>query len=477
MRVAIIGCGYVGLVAAACLAELGHTVACVDNDSQKIDALQAGETTIHEEFLPELLARHRGTRLVFTTSLSEAVRLSSIVFIAVGTPPEASGEADLSLLESVCHAIAHELTEFKAVVVKSTVPIGTNHWVSRIMVRYGAVPGSFQVASNPEFLREGSGVADFLYPDRIVVGSDNDRCTALLEALYKPLTSGAYAKGENSIPVPDGASIPARMIVTSARSAELIKHASNAFLAMKISFINAIATICEATGADVQEVCEGMGSDARIGPRFLRPGIGYGGSCFPKDLSALTSVARECGYDFRLLEEVTRINEAQRKSFLRKVRMALWTLKGKRLAVLGLAFKGGTDDIRESPAIAVIESLLKESCEIVAYDPAAMGRAQQAFGAKESISFAASAYEAATDADALLILTDWEEFGALDFERLKQQLRHPIIIDGRNMYKSEFVANQGFSYFSVGRQEAIPVAPATIDTLTPPSIDETAEAV
>jgi len=299
-----------------------------------------------------------------------------------------------------------------------------------------------------------------------------------LEALYEPLTSGVYAKRKGAIPAPDSAPIPARMMVSSARSAELIKHASNAFLAMKISFINAIANICEAAGADVQEVSDGMGADSRIGPRFLCPGIGYGGSCFPKDLTALASVARECGYDFRLLEEVMRINETQRKTFLRKVRRALWTLKGKRLAVLGLAFKGGTDDIRESPAIAVIETLLKEHCEIVAYDPAAMERARQEFGDKESISFAASAYEAAKDADALLILTDWEEFGALDFDRLKQELRHPIVIDGRNMYKSEAVAKNGFSYFSVGRQEAAPVAPV------PPnggdsslaSLDETTEA-
>ncbi|HWR37252.1 MAG TPA: UDP-glucose/GDP-mannose dehydrogenase family protein [Clostridia bacterium] len=460
MRIAIIGSGYVGLVAAACFAELGHNVTCVDNDAEKIAALDAGEATIHEEFLPELLARHRGKRLTFTTSLADAVRVSSVIVIAVGTPPADSGESDLSVLESVCHDIAHEVDSFKVVVVKSTVPVGTNQWVRRIMIRYGAPQGSFDVASNPEFLREGSAVTDFLYPDRIIVGSDHERCTMMLQALYEPLTSGRYARRKDAIPPPDEAPIPANLLVSSARSAEIVKHASNAFLAMKISFINAVANICESAGADVQEVCEGMGADARIGPRFLRPGIGYGGSCFPKDLTSFRSVARECGYDFRLLEEVMRINEEQRRAFLRKVRSALWTLKGKRLAVLGLAFKGGTDDIRESPAIAVIQMLLKERCEVIAYDPAATDRARLEFCADAKIRFADSAYDAAKNADALLILTDWEEFGSLDFERLRVELRHPIIIDGRNMYTREALAAQGFSYFSVGRQECVPASTA-----------------
>lgn len=456
MRVAVIGSGYVGLVAAACMAEIGHSVICVDNDPHKIAALQAGQNTIHEEFLPELLARHHGQRLTFTTSLPDAVRASSVVFLAVGTPPADTGEADLSVLETVCHDIARELNSFKVVVVKSTVPVGTNQWVRRIITRSGGQPGSFEVASNPEFLREGCAVTDFLYPDRIVLGSDNDRASRVMQVLYGPLTSGRYSQARDAIPAPDAASLPAKLITSSARSAELIKHSSNAFLAMKISFINAVANICEATGADVQEVCEGMGADARIGSKFLRPGIGYGGSCFPKDLAAFSAVAQDCGQNFHLLEEVMRINEEQRRIFLRKVRSALWTLKGKRLAVLGLAFKGGTDDIRESPAIALIHLLLKERCEVVAYDPAAMERARAEFPASAAIRFAESAYGAAKNADALLVLTDWEEFASLDLERLRQELSHPIVIDGRNLYSREEMSRAGFSYFSVGRQESVP---------------------
>ena len=454
MKIAIVGSGYVGLVAAACMAEIGHQVVCVDNDERKIEALQRGECIIHEEFLPELLSRHAGTRLRFTTILAEAVRESSVVFIAVGTPPCDSGEADLSVLEAVCHEIAANVESHKVVVVKSTVPVGTNDWVRRILVRYGASPKLFCVASNPEFLREGTAVTDFLYPDRIVIGSDCKRSRMVMEQLYQPLTTASYARTEGAIPIPDDAPLPTRLIVTHTRSAELIKHASNAFLAMKVSFINSVSNICEAAGADVQEVCEGLGSDQRIGNKFLKPGIGYGGSCFPKDLSALQATARECGYGFHLLEEVMRINEDQRKFFLRKVRSALWTLKGKRLAVLGLAFKGGTDDVRESPAIALVRLLLKEKCQIVAYDPAAMERARYEFE-PGTVTFAESAYAAARGADAMLVLTDWEEFASIDFDRLKRELRHPIIIDGRNMYSLEDMERNGFTYVSVGRPETV----------------------
>ena len=452
MNIAIIGSGYVGLVAAACLAEIGHRVVCVDNDERKIASLKQGVSVIHEEFLPELLARHVDDRLRFTTDLAAAVRASSVVFLAVGTPPCETGEADLSVLEMVCHELAKGIDRYKVVVVKSTVPVGTNDWVRRILVRYGAAPGSFCVAANPEFLREGTAVADFLYPDRIVIGADSDRCAGVLRQIYEPLTDGTYARSKHAIPVPDAAPLPARLIVTSTRSAEIIKHSSNAFLAMKISFVNAVANICEAAGADVQQVCNGIGSDSRIGPRFLKPGIGYGGSCFPKDLAAFHSIARELGCDFQLLEEVMRINEDQLRVFLRKVRSALWTLKGKRLAVLGLAFKGGTDDIRESPAIAMVRMLLKEKCEIVAYDPAAMEKARLEFE-PGTVAFANSGYEAAPDADALLIHTDWDEFAALDLERLRHELRHPIVVDGRNLYSLEEMQRYGFSYVSVGRPE------------------------
>ncbi len=436
------------------MAEIGHQVVCVDNDDKKVQALQSGECIIHEEFLPELLERHGGERLRFTNDLRSAVRASSVVFIAVGTPPCETGEADLSVLESVCHDIAANINSYKVIAVKSTVPVGTNDWVRRILVRYGASQKLFCVASNPEFLREGTAVTDFLYPDRIVVGSDCRRSRMVLEQLYEPLTKGTYHQSKNAIPAPDDSISPAPLIVTHTRSAEMIKHASNAFLAMKISFINSIANICEVAGADVEEVCQGMGSDQRIGRRFLKPGIGYGGSCFPKDLTALHAAAREYGCGFHLLEEVIRINEDQRRFFLRKVRSALWTLKGKRLAVLGLAFKGGTDDIRESPAVALVKMLLKEKCQIVAYDPAAMERASTEFDGG-AVSFAKSAYDAAHGADALLVLTDWEEFGALDFERLRKELRHPIIVDGRNMYSLEEMERYGFTYVSVGRPETV----------------------
>jgi UDPglucose 6-dehydrogenase len=287
-----------------------------------------------------------------------------------------------------------------------------------------------------------------------VVGADTERCAAVLRQIYAPLTEGSYYQGKDAIPAPDRVRIPPPLIVTSAKSAELIKHASNAFLAMKISFVNAVASICEAVGADVQQVCQGIGTDSRIGPRFLNPGIGYGGSCFPKDLLAFRAVARECGYEFRLLDEVMRINEEQRQRFLRKVRTALWTLRGKRLGVLGLAFKGGTDDIRESPAILLVQALLQEGCQIAAYDPAAMERAREVLHSKAE--FVSNPYAAASGADALLILTEWEEFAALDLDRLQQQLKYPIVIDGRNLYQPDAMAARGFTYYSVGRPAATP---------------------
>lgn len=454
MRICVVGSGYVGLVAGACFADLGHEVILVDNDAQKVAALQNGSVPIHETFLPELLDRHRGTRLTFCGNLAEAVRASAAIFIAVGTPPSDSGEADLSYVESVAREVAGAINGYKIVVEKSTVPVYTSNWVRTIMLRNGAEPESFDVASNPEFLREGTAVTDFLYPDRIVLGADHERCAAVLREIYAPLTSGSYYEGKTAIPGPERVQIPPPLIVTSAKSAELIKHASNAFLAMKISFVNAVASICESVGADVQQVCQGIGSDSRIGRRFLNPGIGYGGSCFPKDLTAFRAVARECGYDFRLLDEVIRINEEQRHRFLRKVRSALWTLRGKRLGVLGLAFKGGTDDIRESPALLLVQTLLQEGCTVAAYDPAAIQRAREVLS--EKVDFAGSPYEAATGADALLILTEWEEFAALDLQRLRAQLKYPIIIDGRNLYHPDTMKAHGFTYYSVGRQTTVP---------------------
>jgi UDPglucose 6-dehydrogenase len=449
MRIAVIGSGYVGLVAGACLADLGHDVILVDNDREKFAALQAGQVPIHEKFLPELVQRHRGGKLQFSDDIQEAVGGCEVIFIAVGTPPTEQGEADLSYVESVARSISGAINRYKVVVEKSTVPVYTSDWIRKIILRNAVPPDSFDVASNPEFLREGTAVTDFLYPDRIVVGADSERCAAVLSKVYAPLTDGSYYRRPDAIPQPDRTSIPPPLLITSAKSAELIKHASNAFLAMKISFINAVASICEAVGGNVQQVCQGIGTDSRIGPRFLNPGIGYGGSCFPKDLMAFRSVARECGYEFRLLDEVMRINEDQRQRFVRKVRSALWTLRGKRLGVLGLAFKGGTDDIRESPAILLVQALLQEGCQIAAYDPAAIGRAREVL--QSNVEFVASAYDAARGADALLILTEWEEFSALDLDRLRKQLKYPIVIDGRNLYDPETMARHGFTYYSVGR--------------------------
>lgn len=449
MRVAVVGSGYVGLVTAACFAELGHEVVCVDNDLDKISALNAGQPLIHEDYLQELLDRYRGTSLRFSSSLIDAVRESLVIVIAVGTPAAATGEADLSYVESVTREIARSADGYKLIVEKSTVPVYTNAWIHRSMVLNGCRPGSFDVVSNPEFLREGTAVSDFLYPDRIVVGANLERAASAMRELYAPLIDGSYARREGAVPRPDGARVPPLYLATSAQSAEIIKHASNAFLAMKISFINAIANIAEAAGADVEDICKGLGSDSRIGTKFLRAGIGYGGSCFPKDIAAFQSVARECGYQFRLLDEVRRINDEQLQRFLKKVRAALWTLKNKRLAVLGLAFKSGTDDVRESPAILVIQSLLKESCQIVAFDPAAMERARAVLG--ESITYAQDPYAAAKGSDALLILTEWKEFSALDLPRIKQLLNYPIVLDGRNLYTPEGMARAGLNYYSVGR--------------------------
>src|SRR3954452_4797514 len=454
MQIAVVGSGYVGLVAGACFADLGHDVIVVDNDDKKLAALNRGEVPIHENFLPELLHRHRGVRQKFSDDLETAVRASSAIFVAVGTPPTEHGEADLSYVESVARGISGAINSYKVVVEKSTVPVYTSDWVRKIILRNGAEPEQFDVASNPEFLREGTAVTDFLYPDRIVVGADTPRCAAVLREIYAPLADGTYYLKPDAIPRPDRAQIPPPLIVTSAKSAELIKHASNAFLAMKISFINAFASICESVGANVQQVCQGVGTDSRIGPRFLNPGIGYGGSCFPKDLMAFRAVARECGYEFRLLDEVMRINEEQRQRFLRKVHDALWTLRGKNLAVLGLAFKGGTDDIRESPAIFLVRSLLQKGSRVRAYNPAATERARAVLG--DGVTFTGSPYEAAQGADALLILTEWEEFGELDLDRLRAELRYPIVIDGRNLYNPEVMANRGFTYYSVGRPAAHP---------------------
>jgi UDPglucose 6-dehydrogenase len=337
------------------------------------------------------------------------------------------------------------------IVEKSTVPVYTNDWISRVLHRHGVDPDSFDVVSNPEFLREGTAIGDFLHPDRIVVGAGSERSAEVLRRIYEPLTTGSYYAQPGALPGPCSASHPARLLVTSAQSAELIKHASNAFLALKISFINAVANLAEAADANIEDIAAGMGMDRRIGPGFLRAGLGYGGSCFPKDVAAFHWVAQQRGVDFQLLQEIRNINEAQKDIFFNKVLSTLWTLRGKRVAALGLAYKGDTDDIRDSPAIEVVRKLLDAGAIVSAYDPAAMGRAQAVLPPSDKLHYAADLYDAAKDADAALILTDWKVFASIDLVRLHKTVRFPIVIDGRNLYKPQEMFEHGFTYVSVGR--------------------------
>ena len=454
VTICVIGSGYVGLVAAVCFAEMGHKVICVDNNEAKVRQLNEGGVPIYEHHLPDLLAKHLNRGVEFSTDLGPAIEQSEAVFIAVGTPQGSSGSADLSYVEAVVSEIARSVTSYKVLVEKSTVPVYTNEWVSRCMHRHGVESHNFDVVSNPEFLREGTAVIDFLHPDRIVVGANNERSAEVLRRIYAPLTDGSYYATPDALPGMCNPDNPAKLLVTSAQSAEIIKHASNAFLALKISFINAVANLAESVDADIEDIAAGMGLDSRIGPKFLRAGLGYGGSCFPKDVAAFHWVAQQQGVDFQILDEVRKINATQQEVFFNKVRAALWTLRGKKLACLGLAFKGDTDDIRDSPAIDVIKRLIAAGVTISAYDPAAMERAESVLPKSESMSYATSAYDAAQDADALLILTDWAEFAHLDLNKINKALRFPIIIDGRNMYKPAYMLEQGFTYVSVGRPAA-----------------------
>jgi len=456
VRIAVIGSGYVGLVAAACFAEIGHLVTCVDNVADRVAELQAGGVPFFEERLPELLARHHGDRLVFSTDLLAAVRAAEVIFIAVGTPQSPTGEADLSYVEASVREIAAGLSEYKVVVEKSTVPVLTNQWIRRTLRFNGASDENFDVISNPEFLREGSAVEDFLYPDRIVVGADTARARAILRRVYQPLIDGSYFLRPDHVPGPRERSAGVLYLETSAESAELIKHASNAFLALKISFINAVANVCELVGTDVEEVAKGIGADTRIGSRFLNTGIGYGGSCFPKDVRAFYKIAESVGYNFDLLKAVEEINENQLLCFMKKLRAALWTLKGKQIGVLGLAFKGGTDDVRESPALNIIRKLLAEGCHVSAYDPAAMQKAQAVLPANRNLNYAANELEAARDAHALLVVTEWPQFARLNLQRLHEAMRYPVVIDGRNLFTRKQMAGAGFHYYSMGRPLAEP---------------------
>lgn len=450
VTIAVIGSGYVGLVVAACFAEIGHAVTCVDNDCDKIAHLQAGHVPIHEDLLPELMERHSGARLTFTTSLKEAVKHSDVIVIAVGTPSLENGEADLTFVEQVASEISSSIESYKVIVEKSTVPVATSDSITQILLSKGVPRDKFDVVSNPEFLREGTAVVNFLHPDRIIIGTQSDRAYEVLERAYRPLTSGAYFEVSSSIPGPRSITSPAPILRTSTKSGELIKQASNAFLAMKISFINSVANVCEAVDASITEVAKGIGMDQRIGPQFLAPGLGYGGSCFHKDVKAFRSIGNKTGVDLGLLHEIERINDTQRDLFFNKVSSAFKDMRGKRLGVLGLAFKGGTDDIRESPAIHLVRSFLESGCTVVAYDPAATKNAQAVLPS-EKLTFVDDPYQTMDSADALVILTDWAEFSQLDLLEMKRRMRSAVVFDGRNLYDDNEMSDLGFTYFSVGR--------------------------
>jgi UDPglucose 6-dehydrogenase len=429
MNVCIIGTGYVGLVTGATLAELGNRVICVDNNQEKIALLNRGEVPIYEPGLNELIATSRQAgRITFTTSIAEGVKSSEVVFIAVSTPPKPDGSADLSAVAAVAREVAENLNGYKVVVDKSTVPVKTGEKVTETIERYSREGSEFDVVSNPEFLREGSAIYDTFHPDRIVIGCPSRRAADILVELYKPLD--------------------APVIITDINSAEIIKHAANSFLATKISFANALARICEAAGANVEEVTRGVGLDNRVGAKFLNAGVGYGGSCFPKDVSAFVSISDELGYDFRLLKEVERINEEQIDFFFRKIKDTLWILEEKTVAILGLAFKPNTDDMRSAPSVKIIRKLLAEGAKVRAYDPKAMEKAREEL---PDIEYCRDPYQAAEGAEALVILTEWNEFKEMDLGRMKKLLHQPIVIDGRNIYDPERMAEMGFTYCSVGR--------------------------
>jgi len=448
LRISILGCGYVGLVTGACFAEMGHDVVCTDNDVSKIDMLNRGELPIYELNLDEIVARSRSTgRLVFTADLGEAVRFGEAIFICVGTPPMQDGDADLSSIDSAARLIASEARSSKLVVEKSTVPMQTGQKLKRALAIYARNSGnSFSVASNPEFLREGTAVEDFLHPDRIVIGVGDGHTETMLREIYRPLVEQSI-----NCPVHQGscpAKEPPRLLVTSINSAELIKHASNCFLAVKISYANLIADICENMGADVEEVVEAIGMDARIGPQFLRPGLGFGGFCLPKDVQAFIRLGERAGADVALLKDAENINKKRIDNFLAKARHALWVLKDKRIGVLGLAFKPGTDDIRFAPATELIGRLLQERAHVQAHDPQAMERTRTVF---PDIRYCDDPHQVAENAEALMIVTEWPEYKALDWQRIRDSMLRPLILDGRNLLDGEEMVTMGFEYQGIGK--------------------------
>lgn len=430
VNICVIGSGYVGLVAGTCLSELGNNVICVDNNEKKIEMLQKGEMPIYEPGLKELVERNaREGRLGFTTDLKDAVKKSDVVFIAVGTPPKSNGEADLSYIEGVAREIAGAISSYTVVVEKSTVPVETGEKVAATIEKSGVDRKLFDVVSNPEFLREGTAVDDFMNPDRVVIGSNSKKAVEIMKQLYAPL----------KVPI----------LVTDIRSAEIIKHASNSFLATKISFINAVANVCELANADIVKVAEGIGLDSRIGKKFLNAGIGYGGSCFPKDVSAFIKISERLGYDFTFLKEVERINKEQRNRFIKKIEDELWNIKGKTVGILGLAFKPNTDDMREAPSIDIINALQQEGAKIKAFDPEAMETSKEIL---RDVQYCKDVYEAAKDSDALVICTEWNEFKEMDLEKINKLMKSNLIIDGRNIFEPGKMKKLGFRYISIGRK-------------------------
>jgi UDPglucose 6-dehydrogenase len=434
MKIGVIGTGYVGLVSAVGLAELGHTVVGTDVDRDKIEKASQGIPVIYEPGLEDLLESNlQKGNLTFSPDLEDTIRACDVLFVCVNTPQKEDGSADMSYIEAVSRKIAENLDQYKLVVEKSTVPVKTSMWIKRTIGLYKKKDVPFDVASNPEFLREGSAVSDFLNPDRIIVGVETDKARDLLCEIY--------ARFKDSI------------LITNIDTAELIKHASNSFLAMKISFINLMANLCEKTEADVELVAKGMGLDPRIGPRFLGAGLGYGGSCFPKDVRALIKIGEDLGVSLNMLKEVDRVNEGRISVFLEKIKKALWILKDKNIAVLGLSFKPETDDIRNAPSISLVNRLVEEGARLRLYDPKAMENMRAVFPEGHSnVRYASSPYEAAEGVNALLIVTEWEEFRNLDLGKIKKAMANPIIVDGRNIFDPGEVRGLGFEYYSVGRK-------------------------
>ncbi|HYE89596.1 MAG TPA: UDP-glucose/GDP-mannose dehydrogenase family protein [Terriglobales bacterium] len=435
MNICVVGTGYVGLVTGAVFADLGNDVVCVDNVADKIAALEAGRMPIYEPGLEEMVGRNiADRRLTFTTDLAAAVRRSVIVFITVGTPPGDDGRTDLTAVEAVARGIAQAMERYTVIVNKSTVPVGTGEFVREVIERHQQAPVPFDVVSNPEFLREGSAIEDTLRPDRIVIGAPTQQVAMTLLELYAPLERP--------------------MIITDVPSAEIIKYASNAFLATKISFMNAIANICEQAGADVHQVMKGVGLDSRIGPEFLQAGLGYGGSCFPKDTDSLIHTAGSLGYDFALLKAVVEINRSRTKHFVAMMARAMGNLNNQVLAVLGLAFKPNTDDMREAKSIEIVSQLVEAGATVRAYDPAAMVNAKKVL--PTVIEYMDSPYAAAEGADAVVLVTEWNEFKFLNLERLKTVMRRPVVFDGRNLWEPERMRRLGFEYHSIGRPPVLP---------------------